>query len=230
MPSAGDTPTGIDRNDIDRDDIDRSLTGAIAFYQLGDYAEAASHFGAIVRRAPDHATALRLLGLTKVRGGATESGLMLLALARRLAPHEPLTHLHYGIGLQQAGQHARAAALFRRAAILLPDNPAPWANLATALLSLGHGKAARAAARRAVRLAPNAAECWHTLGLTQRAEGDSAASRDAFARALQANRRVPEIWVDHGLACKRCFARIQILGSSPRMTERGNSFSAQTIS
>jgi len=181
------------------------LDAAIACYQRGDHAEAAARFHDILRQAPDHAIALRLLGLSKVRAGETASGLPFLARARRLAPDDPLTHLHYGIGLRQSGRHARAAALFRRAAMLLPDNPAPWVNLSAALLSLGYGKAARAAARRAVTVAPAQAECWHALGLAQRAEGDIPASRDAFAHALEANRRLPEVWVDYGFACYQLY-------------------------
>jgi tetratricopeptide (TPR) repeat protein len=95
------------------------------------------------------------------------------------------------------GRHVRAAAMFRRAAILAPETPAPWINLSTALLALGHNQAARAAARRAVaRAAADDANAVYTLGLTELALGDLVAAHGAFAEAVQRRPQFPAAWVN----------------------------------
>ena len=48
-------------------------------------------------------------GLSLTRAGRAAEGLDDLRMARKLAPADPLSHLHYGIGLQETGRHARAA-------------------------------------------------------------------------------------------------------------------------
>ena len=62
---------------------------------------------------------LTCLDAALVRAGQPTAALPLLARARRLAWSEPLSHLHYGIGLLEAGRPARAAALFRRTVAML---------------------------------------------------------------------------------------------------------------
>ena len=174
-----------------------ALAAAIARYTAGRHLAAAILFTSILEHVPDYSACLRLRGLALVRAGRPTAALSDLRRARALAPGDPLSHLHYGIGLQETGCHARAAALFRRAAILWPDNPAPWINLGSALLSLGHVPAARAAARRAMAVAPaQDAQPIYMLGLAELAAGDLPVAQGAFAEAIKRQPGFAPAWVN----------------------------------
>ncbi len=75
-------------------------------------------------------------GLSMVRTGQAEGALVYLRRARRFQPQNPLTHLHYGVALFALRRPVRAAALFRRAAMLDPKSTAAWINLSSAILAL----------------------------------------------------------------------------------------------
>jgi tetratricopeptide (TPR) repeat protein len=172
---------------------------AIARYQAGAYGEAARLFATIPPSAPDSPVAMRLHGLALVRCGRVDEGLPLLAQARRLASHEPLSHLHYGIGLH-AARRFEEAAVFRACCNLMPGNAAPLLNLAAALLELGDTGASRDAARQAVMLEPKSAEAHYTLGLAESAAHDASVAREAFAAAVGIDPKFADAWIGLGRA------------------------------
>ena len=92
-----------------------------------------------------------------MRAGQTSSALPLLqrAPAARAAGAPGASPLWHRAARMMV-RYERAAALFRRAALL--DQPIPrHGQLSAALVALGHAPAARAAARRAIRSAPDLA-------------------------------------------------------------------------
>ena len=172
-------------------------------YRQGDYQEAAAVFGGLLAEAPDDATALRMLGLCRVRLGEPEAAEKLLARAAALAPDNAEALLHWGIGLLACGRAAEAAALFTRASALLPDDPAPPLNLATALLAAGNPAAARGAARRAAARAPRLPQAHYMRGLAELALGALPAAAAAFARATEYAPDFAEAWVNRGVIAYR---------------------------
>jgi Flp pilus assembly protein TadD len=83
-------------------------------YQAGAWAEAAAIFAGVAEQDPEDSTALRLLGLCRLRLGDPAGALALLERAYALAPADPFAQLHLGLGLHALGRNAEAAALFRR--------------------------------------------------------------------------------------------------------------------
>ncbi len=140
------------------------------------------------------------MGLCRLRQGAPGEALELLSRANALAPDDPWTRLHLGIGLQAVGRHAEAAPLFRRCQAQLPMDPAPHLNLASSLLALGNPQAALQAARKARLRAPNMAQTHYVLGLAHLACGHLAPAANSFRQATRLAPRFTEAWVNLGVA------------------------------
>jgi tetratricopeptide (TPR) repeat protein len=143
--------------------------------------------------------ALRLFGLCKLRLGHIGPALGLLARACAIAPANPWTRLHYGIGLQAAGQHQDAATLFRACLPQLPGDPAPSLNLASALLALGDTAGAISHARRARLRAPTLPQAHYTLGSAYLAAGLGHRAAAAFDKAISLAPDFADAWVNLGL-------------------------------
>ena len=178
----------------------QKLAAALERYEAGAYHEAAEMFEAALQHAPDDATMLRLHGLSLTRAGKASDGLPFLARARQLAPEQPLTHLHYGIGLQATGRFAEAATIFEECLALLRHNPAPALDLAAARLDLGEIVSAHAAAGEAVARAPHSAEAHYLLGLTELTAHRFAAARDELMEAARLNPKISGAWLNLGVA------------------------------
>jgi tetratricopeptide (TPR) repeat protein len=149
---------------------------------------------------PDAATPLRLLGLCRLRLGATAEALDLLRRAHGLAPDDPHTALHLGFGLHAAGEPEAAAKLFRAVEAALYPDPAPALNLAACLHMLGDHAGAAAAARRARLRAPRLAQARYMLGLTLLAAGDRVGAEAECQVAVRLDPGLADAWVNLGLA------------------------------
>jgi predicted Zn-dependent protease len=176
-----------------------TMAAAIARYQAGAYQQAAALFAALRAEDPDNPTLLRLNGLALVRGGEAPAGVALLTRAHQLAPQDPLSSLHLGIGLHAAGALADAARLFRHCAAIMPGHSAPLINLAVALLDMGDAVAARDAAHAAVALEPASADARLALGRAQVASNERAGIA-ALAESVRLRPSDASAWVSLGVA------------------------------
>jgi len=175
------------------------MSAGIGLYQTRAYQAAADIFTRVVERDTDNAQAVRMLGLCRLRLGDVRQAGTLLARAFALAPDDPESRLHHGIGLLAAGHAGEAAVIFRACISLLPRDPAPPLNLAAALLQLGDTSGARLAARRARLRGPGVPEAHYTLGLTELAAGELARAADAFRKASALAPGFAEAWVNLGI-------------------------------
>lgn len=179
---------------------ERAIADGEARYRAGAFAEAQQIFADLAERHPGDATILRLLGLSRVRMGDLTGGLPCLAEAHRLAPEDPYTRLHFGIGLHAVGRDAEAAELFQSCFDLLPADPAPALNLAAARLTLNDAPGALEAARQAVRLAPALPHALYMFGMAQLANWQPDDAAISFRAALQGAPGFADAWVNLGLA------------------------------
>ena len=175
------------------------LAPAEVLYRAGDYAAAAALLESL-RGRTQPPQAARLLGLCRLRQGAVQDALALLADARAREPGDPWSALHHGIALQAAGRHAEAATLFRTAAEALPGEAAPLLNLSAALLALGDAPGAIRAARKGRLRGGNTPEGNYTLGLAYLAGGFLDRAADAFQAATRIAPGFADAWVNLGVA------------------------------
>ena len=176
-----------------------TMARAEEFYRAGEYKRAAALLSPLADAPESEPSAVRVLGLCRLKLGESQAGLSLLKQARDLAPHDPWTALHLGIGLHSVGRYAEAAALFRVCQPQLSDDPAPLLNLAAALLELGDNREALKAARKASRRAADLPQARYILGLAWQACGDLDRAEREFRAALRLNPRFADAWVNLGL-------------------------------
>lgn len=188
-------------NDTDPTIFNAVIQDAEAHYRAGDYAASAALLAPLASNNPP--TALRLLGLCRLRLGAPAEALDLLARAFDLAPEDPWTRLHYGVGLQAVGRHAEAMTLFRACQPLLPDDPAPLLNLASSLLAFGDRPGAIRYARKGRLRGPAMPESHYTLGVAYLAADLLDRAAESFRSAIKLAPRFTDAWVNLGVALYR---------------------------
>jgi tetratricopeptide (TPR) repeat protein len=176
-----------------------ALAEGEARYRAGAYEEAETVFRRLCAGDPDDATALRLLGLCRLRQGQSEEALGLLQKAHSLTVTDPYAQLHYGLGLHAVGRHTEAAIQFRASAKLLPSDPAPYLNLSAALLALGDADGALDAARRARRRAPKLGQASYMVGMAYLAVDRLDEALQAFIAALRDAPDLADAWVNIGV-------------------------------
>ncbi len=173
-----------------------TIQNAETLYRRGEYTAAAELLAPITTDP----SALRILGLCRLRLGAPTEALDLLSSAYTIAPGDPWTRLHYGIGLQATGRHAEAIPLFRACQSMLPADPAPWLNLATSLLALNDIPAAIAAARKGRLRAPALPQSHYTLGTALLAGDFLDRAAESFHTATKLSPAFAAAWINLGVA------------------------------
>jgi tetratricopeptide (TPR) repeat protein len=168
-------------------------------YAAGAFGDAAAIFARLRDARPHDFNVVRLLGLSRLRLGEPQEALSLLSKAHALAPADPYTQLHYGIGLHAVGRNVEAAETFRACTRLLPNDPAPFLNLAAALLALGDSVQALDAAKKARRRAPEMAQATYMVGLALLALDRLDAAEDEFAAAVRLAPDFADAWVNLGV-------------------------------
>ncbi len=183
-----------------RANIDTVIPDAEAYYRAGDYAASAALLAPLIDENPPPPSALRVLGLCRLRLGAPAEALDLLARAFSLAPNDPWARLHYAIGLQATGRDAEAVPLFRACQKLLPDDPAPLLNLSRSLLALGDVSGAINAARKDRLRGGAMPEGHYILGIAYLAGGFLDRAVELFETATKLAPRFADAWVNLGVA------------------------------
>jgi Flp pilus assembly protein TadD len=177
-----------------------TIAAAEACYRGGDYSAAVALLENLVDQDPAQAAVLRILGLCRLQLHEPVEALGLLERAHALAPHDPWTQMHYGIGLQSVGRHKEAVAVFRTSQAKLPNDPAPLLNISSSLLALGNVPGAIRAARRGRLRAPAMADAHYILGLAYLTADWLNCAAQSFRIATRLAPGSANAWVSLGVA------------------------------
>lgn len=159
---------------------------AIRAHQNGRLKDAARRFESVLRRQPDHAGALRLLGMTHARLGQLDRAAPLLDKASQLDPGAADLRNNYGMVLHALGRHAEALAQYEQAFAVDPRNAVLLNNLGNTLASLRRPEQAIERYQQAVVIEPRYAEARNNLGIVLQAQGRVDEAITQFERALVA--------------------------------------------
>jgi len=155
--------------------VGEDLRLAVGHHQAGRLDRAESLYRRILRREPEHADALHLLGVLEFGRGRAADAARLIRRATEANPRFAPMQMNLGNALNASGDPAGAAVAYRRAIELDPLFAAAHVNLAMLLNDRGDHRAAEEAARAALGIQPGLLEAHITL-----------------AMALRAQRRLPE--------------------------------------
>jgi len=132
----------------------RTVRAGFAHHQAGRLRRAAALYRKALRKNPDDANALHLLGVIAYQFGEVGTALRLIERALPELPEVPDVHLNYGNALREVGRLAEAGTSYRRALALNPDYGMAHNNLAAALNQQQELAAGLASSERAIALIP----------------------------------------------------------------------------
>jgi tetratricopeptide (TPR) repeat protein len=141
------------------DDLNR----AIELHRKGDLPAAIRAYEKFLQEAPQHPSALNLLGLAYSQTGESVRAVPMLQRALALRPDLPGVNYNLGTMLSGLGRYEDAVLHFRKAVEADPADVEALNSLGSGLNSLGRTDEAAACFERAIALRPNYAPAHHNL-------------------------------------------------------------------
>lgn len=129
-----------------------SFTDAVKLHQAGDLAQAERIYRAVTAAEPQHADALRLLGVLMHQRGDGAGALDLIGRAIACDPANAKAHDNLGFVLTALGRREEAVSCFERAVALQPALLPSYLNLARLFADLDRPTDAMASYRQALQL------------------------------------------------------------------------------
>ncbi len=111
-----------------------------------------------------------------------------LTRALELSPESQELRLSIAVALQDAGQHGKAAKIYREIMQYHPDNYKAWYNLGYLhLVVFENADSAIICFTRAIELQPELADAWYNRGIANELKGDFSSARKDYTQALTIN-------------------------------------------
>ena len=160
------------------------LESAVRDHRAGRLREAVAGYESLLRRTPNDAQLMQLLGVALGQLGNHEAGARLLARSLELKPDQPAVLLNLAHALRTLGREEEALRSCDRALALDPSLAGGYRLRGAALAALGRLQDALANYGQAVRLAPKDPSAHADLGVALDAVGRTADALSCFERAL----------------------------------------------
>jgi len=162
-----------------------SFNDAVRNHRAGRLREAISAYENLLRRTPDDADVLQLLGVALAQLDRHADGVRFLARSVELEPDRPSVLLNLARALHALGREAEALEACNRALALDASLAGAYQTRAVALAALGRADEALANHAQAVRFAPTDAAALTDLGVALSAGGRHQDALACFDRALE---------------------------------------------
>jgi protein O-GlcNAc transferase len=180
--------------------IQRALQQALQLHQTNRLAEAEPIYRNVLRRHPQEANALNLLGLLCHQTNRIDEAISLLTEAVRFAPHIVACHIHLASALHAKGLLDRAVTHFQRAVEIEPGNAAFHRHLAITLTAVGRVDEAIAHFQSALTLNPSNAEAHYNLGTALMSRAKYNQALPPLLRAAEMDPHNPAVHCNVGAA------------------------------
>ncbi len=192
------------KNTLQSAQLNAELQRAAALLNKGRLKEAQSALAKLIELAPNHPSALYLLGALRKREGDLAAAHALYT--QSLSIHEPQAMVHNALAGVLTAQNRKAEAVlaYARAVDLEPRYLEAWLNLGRVQMELGSVEESKAAFRQALKLSPNSASAHFGLARALEHEEHWTEAVHECDRALAAK-------PDHVLASvlrARCLTRL----------------------
>ncbi len=162
------------------------LVQAVQSHQSGNLKAAKAGYSEVLKRDPENAEALHLLGCVYDEMGNTGQGVKMLARAVKANPKASTYFYNLANMLLKQGSHQDAIRNYREAVRLKPDYAVAHNNLGRALTLTGQRGEAKACFENAIRCAkPGYPDPHHNLGIEFKVDGDFERAVAAFQEALR---------------------------------------------
>lgn len=166
--------------------VAEALADAMRDHQAGRVAAAEAVYQKILEAEPEHAEAMRLLGLVANQRGQHQRAYELIGRAIELRP-TPLHYQNLGMALHGLNRLDEAMATYRHAIELDPRLIDAHLNLGNLHRARGELDAAIAAYRRVLEIAPNHAAAFNNLGNVYTQQNKKPEALECYRAAVREN-------------------------------------------
>lgn len=171
--------------------LERAFAIALQHHRAGRLADAERDYRQILRRDPEHADSLHLLGIVALQTGHLEPALALVQKAVALRPDGAVYRNNLGQVLERLGRGDEALRCYEQALALDPDYAEAFNNLGHLLEARDRLTEAEARYRDALRLDPSLAEAHNNLANVLKDRGELDAAIAAYRRAIELRPDLP---------------------------------------
>jgi len=196
--------------------LDQLIGLAIQSHQGGRLAEARALYQRVIEQQPDHARALRLLGVLHCQSGRHEAGIDLITRALAIDGNAPQLHHDLGLAYGALGRYEEAVISFRRALERAPDFAEAHLSLGLALFNQGRLAEAGQCFQQALAIRPDLVPAHYNLGLILIRQDRLDEAADCYRNALALRPDLAEAHLNLGLVYSR----------QDRLDEAGDSYRA----
>jgi Flp pilus assembly protein TadD len=165
--------------------LDRQFQSAVAQYESGHFAEAATALESLLREVPESFEVHELLGLTYSAESQDAKAGQHLEKAVRLKPDSGSARMNFAISLVRLGKLQPAETEFKKALELEPQNYDANHNLGELYVRAGKVAAATPYLERAQRINPAAYDNGYDLALAYSVTGRFADARQLLQKLLK---------------------------------------------
>jgi protein O-GlcNAc transferase len=158
---------------------------ALAHHRAGRLAEAERGYRDLLRRSPEHADSLNLLGVIALQTGNLEAAFALVQRAVELRPDAAVCRNNLGQVLERLGRDDEAIRCYEAALGLDPDYAEAHNNLGLAFARRDRLVEAEVHYGQAIALAPEYAEPYTNRGNLLKDRGETNAAIECYRRAVE---------------------------------------------
>jgi Flp pilus assembly protein TadD len=171
--------------DDEKDKLDRQFQSAVAQYNAGRFAEAASQLEDLLPHAPNNFEVEELLGLTYSSMSQDAKAIKHLEAAVQLKPDSAAARTNLAASLSRLGNTEQAGIQFRKALELEPRDYTANHNLGEFYVQTGKIEEARPLLERAQQINPSAYDNGYDLAMADLLTGRLGEGRELIQSMLQ---------------------------------------------
>ena len=182
--------------------IKKTLHSALDFYQRGDFMRAEEISKKILRKKPNCADALHLLGMIYFQWSDYEPAINYIRRALDINPHSADAFNNLANIYQATGQLDKAILYYEKALQINPDMTGTQMNLGIVLQDAGKLNEAISRYQKVIQLNPNHYGAYNNLGLALHRIGKIDDAIDCYRNASRLNPSFAEAYNNLGLILK----------------------------
>ncbi len=161
------------------------FASAVGSHAAGDLPQAEDRLWAVLGKNPNHAEALRMLGVIARQKGDQRQAIDYFYRSLIIERSNPLTWKNLGDAHLAVGSYREAVAAFEQALLFQPDCADVYNSLGVALLHLGEEPQAIAVFEKGLRIRPDSPDIANNLGIIFHEKEQMERAADYFRSALR---------------------------------------------
>lgn len=180
----------------------KDLEKAFVAHKSGNIELAYKLCKMVLKRKPQEADALHLMGVVVHQMGMTEKAFDYISQAISIKKENPIYYNSLGIVLKEVGRYGQSIKCYEKSIHLSHNYADPYYNLGTVYHALKNLEEAIGNYRNAIRINPSFAEACNNLGAALNEIGNFSEARESCLKAIRLKPDYPEAFNNLGNAQK----------------------------